>query len=347
VAVTGTTAYAGINGDIVAYNIEDPSHPVEIGRKSLGDDYAHAIKAKCGYIFIADGAGGLLILDPSLAQVGQWISPGYVADVAVSADCQYAYLADGFDDFWVVDISDPSNPIGVGHLGLPGNGNSVAIVNSQTVALADDWWGMQFINVANPANPTQGVTWGNVGICVRVSAAGGYVWPNCNEVGMQVIDASNPDAPILVASLPNLGGVVTAGGDYAYVAADSLRVLNTKVISEPVEVGSYQTSEPIDVALTPAGDVVLADLMDGWFILRFYPDGVPTDTPTVTPTPTDTPTRTPTSTSTATSTPTTTAAPTSTPTSTPTATPTSTPTSTPTATSTPIPYWVYLPVIVK
>ncbi len=106
----------------------------------------------------------------------------------------------------------------VGFVDTPGQATGVA-VSCSVAYVADRFFGLQVIDVSDPANP---VILGSVdtpgfAIGVAVSGAVAYV---ADGSGLQVIDVSDPGSPVIVGSVDTPGRAfgVALSGAVAYVA---------------------------------------------------------------------------------------------------------------------------------
>lgn len=81
---------------------------------SYGRAHAKAVAIADGYVYVAAGTAGLIVIDfsdPANPQrVGELDTGGDARGVAVSGN--YAYVADGPEGLQVILIADPANPSG-------------------------------------------------------------------------------------------------------------------------------------------------------------------------------------------------------------------------------------------
>jgi len=131
---------------------------------------AKAVDFYSDYVFIADGAGGLQIIDvgnnagtPENPQfVGSIDTPGDASGLWVNAvyqkDLVYAYIADGDKGYRVIDVTDPTKPVEVENLAyeIPGFASDVAVNDTSDIAIvAAGSGGLTILNMAVPAKPPQ------------------------------------------------------------------------------------------------------------------------------------------------------------------------------------------------
>ncbi len=159
VAVAGAYAYiVTFYGELRIVDISDPAAPVEVSYYYLGRDTNRIVIAG-GYAYLVGISGELHVLDISdpttPSQVGDEYVAGYAIDLAITDG--YAYITtfgygekdaepppaelsrldeekgSGGDSYlgglWVVDISDPTQPVVAGHFTTSGRATGVAAAN--------------------------------------------------------------------------------------------------------------------------------------------------------------------------------------------------------------------------
>lgn len=154
-------AFGGPSFTIV--NIANPSLLVKISDVEVpgyGGDYPKGVTIKDSLAYFADGSAGFLIIDisdllnPSILCTLD--TPGRVIDLFVRDTL--AYLADK-DSLLIVNVSNPSNPSIIGHVGIPGCGAyDVWVSGNYAFVTEEDYLGGQgkvnMINISNPTLPT-------------------------------------------------------------------------------------------------------------------------------------------------------------------------------------------------
>ncbi|MFQ6093926.1 MAG: LVIVD repeat-containing protein, partial [bacterium] len=159
------------HGSLWIIDVSDPSNPNEAGYYETSDlTPLGDIQVSGSYAYVKSVCADrpeqyydcLRILNVSNAndvqEVGQFTFPiermywGATGDVWVSG--RYAYVV-GFPDdesessFWVLDVSNPSNPEELGQLSIPPIPRSVVV--SGSLAYVADWWGgIRVIDVSSP-----------------------------------------------------------------------------------------------------------------------------------------------------------------------------------------------------
>jgi hypothetical protein len=119
--------------------------------------YAEAVAVAGDMAYVADGPGGLRIVDISdpaqPSEVGRALELHRIMDVAVAAD--RAYLAAADEGLIVLDVADPGAPRELGRVYTGGYAFGVDITADGTVVLADGWDGIRMVDVANPRDAVE------------------------------------------------------------------------------------------------------------------------------------------------------------------------------------------------
>lgn len=204
------------------------------------------------------------IIVTNVANINNAGGAGYLnaSDIAVSGN--FAYLANGTDGLRIYDISNPTNPINVGHAPSITNGtvwgvaSGVAVV-SNLVYLATGSDGLRIYDVSTPTNPinvgyipsggwsvSTGIDVGPAAT-VGVAVSGNYAYLADGQFGLRIYDISNPSNPINVGNYTNNyadgfnspnSTAVAISGNYAYLASwiDGLRIFDISNPSSPTNV---------------------------------------------------------------------------------------------------------------
>ncbi len=229
----------------------DPAAPVLAGSCEV-PDRVYGIALDGGRLYAAHSYG------PTLIDVSVPMSPTVTATCgiggrAIAAQGMYAYSAG--DDLYVIDVSDPENPMpSLVDTGL-GYANGRIALSSGRLYVPDLYGGLRIYDVSTPSAPAL--------VGVSAEPEGGYgVAPVADLAyvaspgGLYVLDVADAAATSVVGSDRTWGGVsdVCIVGRYAYVAlADAgLRIIDLEASGGPVEVGSYRPPDgcmrSVDVA---------------------------------------------------------------------------------------------------
>lgn len=196
------------------------------------------------YALIADGSNGMQIIDVTLVNAPDSISSynteGSANDVtaaAINGD-MYAFVSDYSNGLDIVDISNPLNPYFAGTLnaGIGLVNTSFVDASRNLLYLSAGAGNFQIYDISNlPSEPTllnAGYT-GSQSIN-SLYASGNYLYIACGDIGLKIIDVTNPSSPQNV-SLTNTAGItsdVVVNTGYAYVA-DSYNGMLIMDVSDP------------------------------------------------------------------------------------------------------------------
>jgi hypothetical protein len=146
--------------------------------------------------------------------------------------------------------------------------------------VADENFGLQVIDISNPASPTLLGTYNTPGYALGVTVSGDYAFVADQSSGLQVIDISNPASPTLLGNYDTPGSArgVTVSGDYAFVAdrSSGLQVVDISNPANPTLLGSYDTPGNAE-GVTVSGDhVFVADASSGLLVIDISEAASPT-----------------------------------------------------------------------
>jgi len=274
IAAAGDVAYlADSFAGLHLADISNPAAPVTasvIGAAGLVADVA----VSDGYAYVADGHGALRIFDVSEpnapVEVGSYVTAYYANSVAVSGD--YAYVGDQMDRLRVIRISDPAKPMEVGTWEIPGEpGMPLDISLSGDKVCVATLAGLAVFSGSPPSPPTAVSTLPLPG-CRGVHAVGKLAYLAVEEMGLVVVDISDPAAPRLLAVCQPTGAAiaVTVHGSYAYCGAVvdgayGLRVAGLTDPVAPVWVGGTQTTGWASGIAVSGENIYVSDC--GWGLL--------------------------------------------------------------------------------
>lgn len=206
----------------------------------------------------------------TLVNVGHTNNGSSAYRVAVSGN--YAYLANYNDGLRIYDVSDPSNPINVGHTNNSANPSASVqdvAVSGHHVFLANAADGLRIYDVSNPANPSN-IGHTNNGYGTAVAALGGRVLLGAS--GLRIYDVSFPSDPVQIGFTTTVPAAVedmAVAGNLTYVANSGagLKVFDVSSPSNPVQVGSIYNGGFAKSVAVSGHYVYLANWQDG---LRVY-----------------------------------------------------------------------------
>jgi hypothetical protein len=155
------------------------------------------------YAYVADGSGGLLILDVSNPaaplRTGSLKTPGYAQAVAVSGTT--AFVADWKSGLAAIDVSNPASPSLIGSYSISGQANDVAVRQGYAYLAMDKGLvtmdGVPGTPIITSSFPMPTGAWR-----IQVISDRAYVVDYLGDVWM--FDLTTPDSPALIS--PNNSG---------------------------------------------------------------------------------------------------------------------------------------------
>lgn len=227
-------------------DVSDPVEPVQVGAYYVLDGMQVAVSESIAYI--ADGWGGLLVLDvsdPSQPAYVLRLPPPtvFVGAVTVSGN----RLLVGDDDFlYVMDISIPSNPVPLGsvQVGPQPEGWIRDIDVDRDLAFVANWYGgFSVVDISDPMNPMEIGVIPALDRVVGVAFHRQFVYLSDDSSGLQVIDVSDPTSPSPITG-ENPGGTtkdaVTAG-PYVYSVNTSYGIRIFEGCGAPVFADGFES----------------------------------------------------------------------------------------------------------
>ncbi len=217
-------------------------------------------------VFLAAGSGAAQIpidQDDLLEDAGQY-TPNWFAelqDVEMVGDLAYVFGVGGLAIF---DISNPDLPFELGRYepdGHPYNRYYRGAVNGDLACGGAREDLLAILDVANPRTPHLLALHGTVGYSYEGAAMqGDYIYACRHDHGLEIVDITNPLAPVTAAEVAGLVNSwdVEISGQYAFVAdgAGGLAVVNIADPHLPVLVAGVPTSgSAVDIEVS--GDVAV------------------------------------------------------------------------------------------
>ena len=222
--------------------------------------YAYDVALQGNYLYVADGASGLLILDvsnPAAPALKGSYNPGTdFRNVAVSGN--FAYLPAGTGTA-IVNVTNPTSPSLAAQ--APATGR-IVVQGQYAYATQND--GLRIIDVSDPYNPTsRGFL--SIGSSRKISVSGQYAFVTTNPTSaVHRITITNPDSPVSAGTYSTGGDVPLAVGSRLYlgiwfgvqVIGPSLTALGTWLGPDDIHGLAYESNH-VYVASPDSGVVVL------------------------------------------------------------------------------------------
>ncbi|MCP4712457.1 MAG: hypothetical protein GY869_27860, partial [Planctomycetes bacterium] len=194
------------------------------------------------------------ISDPSSPdRIGRFVAPGMVFDVVAVGElaCLVYMQTYEFGGLFVLDVSNPAEPIQIGQMDLSGYSiNSIWIEGNLAYVLTGAE--LRIVDISEHSTPTLLSALELEGGAFRIAVQGDYAYVGGS--GVHIIDISDPENPFeLSTSGFMLNHGIAVNGQYAYVSEDRLRVID---ISDPANPSDVGLSQPISQSeqLSISGD---------------------------------------------------------------------------------------------
>jgi hypothetical protein len=280
VAVDGPWAYvAGHSEGLHVVNVSDPARLTDKGLAgSLPTRFAQRVTVQDNLAYVADGSGGVRIIDVSPAwgtpaaapvEVAAYRTGGSASRVAVIG--RTAYVAAGSQGVQVLDTSTPSAPTTIASVRSTDATDIVVQARQEREGawafLADGDAGVKVIDISTPEKPLllPGGLPGNA----RALALSGNLLVAVGARGVRFIDVANPRAPVVRGAYETSDAEgVTVRGPYAYVAEGyrGLTVIDVSRPSRPVVVSGC--SDVFAVGVAVKGDYAIVADSSGLKVVR-------------------------------------------------------------------------------
>jgi hypothetical protein len=170
-----TEAASGLH----AYDMHDPSAPVELGRASTVGTASH-VAIDGDIALVADGEGSVSLFDlsnPASLSHLSILRLGH-PEVALAAHAGSGLVADG-KDLALFDYTTPGTPREVGRIAMDYFGPRDIAVSGTLAYIALHWDRLRIVDIADPAHPTAHGSLGEsgeaTGLSVAVDGARAYV----------------------------------------------------------------------------------------------------------------------------------------------------------------------------
>ena len=137
---------------VLQVSFADPNNPMILEQYNTFDR-AWDVKAQGLYIYVADRAGGLRIIDPiANEEIGALAGFGMACQIALAGSAHhYAYVANMNHGLWVIDIFNPETPETVAFYDTP-QARSISL-SGKHACLGDYHTGMHIFDISEPENP--------------------------------------------------------------------------------------------------------------------------------------------------------------------------------------------------
>ena len=254
VAVDGSLVYVAGGGEgLVIVKVTDPRNPVRLS--SIGTlGWARDVAVQGNYAYVAAESAGLTVVDitnpavPTIA--GNVDTSGQALGIVLNAPL--VYVADRAGGLKIIDISNPTAPVILGSFATAGSAYAVALSGGVAFIVVRTFgfgW-IEFVDVSDPSSPSFVNYWGSTTELDAVAIQGSLAYVAAGvSGGLQILDVSDLDAPVVIGSAPTLGDAATdvvVKETRAYVAnggsPSGLQVIDISNPTAPSTLGFVETS---------------------------------------------------------------------------------------------------------
>jgi len=213
VCVSGNYAYvADLESGLPVFDISNPASPISVGEYSTPPSVKDVF-VRGNYAYTACNEAGIEIVDitypSSPSVIGNWAYYNpyrgrYDAITNVFILGNYAYVIDAsWCELWILNISDPQNPLISGNLRLYFGVPMEIFVRGSYAYVAMYTYGLYIIDVSDPARPALIGQYDTPGQAQGVYVAGDYAFV-ADTYSLQVINISDPAGPTYAGGLSSV-----------------------------------------------------------------------------------------------------------------------------------------------
>lgn len=211
-----------------------------------------AIQSPYAYLAEKEGLRILDVSDPAAPRLIRFLYTSAIP-IRISVSGRYAAVSYDFSGLIeIYDVTQPSNPVSLSQINVPGmiggvwlSGSLLFAVNG--VTSDQSLHGLRIFDLSNPRAPSQ-IGFVNLFAPVDLAIANNYAYVIDTFDRLFIVDISNPAAPRLVGQgifSTGLNNKIRVAGQVAYVMqASRLVIISVANPSSPQQLGSYALSGP-------------------------------------------------------------------------------------------------------
>ncbi len=226
IAVQGSYAYVGraYGGDLYVIDVSNPAAPFLVTDVAISG-YPQEIAISGDHAYLACGSSFVVIdiSNPAFPAVVATVL-GDAANVEVQGD--FAYVMSYAEGLFILDVSRPDHPVRSGVFNLQDSRPAVAVVDGRAY-LGAFGFPYRWLGVVDVSQPRPVETIGSVALPyagMRIDAAGDFAYATSWQNGLNIIDATDPSTPVIIAQLrppvnpSNIYSDVLKRDEYVYLA---------------------------------------------------------------------------------------------------------------------------------
>ena len=174
----------------------------------------------------------------NLSLAGQW---GYGICMTVAMEGNYVFFNSGMT-LIILDVSDPTQPIEISAIKLPGEITGIAHQGNHLFVSAGDS-GLQIVNLDDIDEPYIEGNNNAIGYATDIAISENFAYIATFNTGLRIFDVSNPASPIQTGYYNTFGNdmKIVLKDDFAYLgtASNGLRIIDISNPLIPFEAGYY------------------------------------------------------------------------------------------------------------
>ena len=220
-------------------DISDTENPYEISLYEE-DETLMSMEVSGDYAYLSIWTVGIVILD--ISDLYNPVNTNILIDQHAPSLCavgEYLYLVNNYEEFKIIDISDPLDPQILGGCHLPYDPCALA-VEGDYAYISKDYGGLMIVDVSVAADPYVLSNIDFIGNSYGLAVQDDYVYVANGGCGFVVVDISDPAAPFQACNIPisNVAGVIVTG-DIGYLQAGypHLQTIDISDPTRPVVIG--------------------------------------------------------------------------------------------------------------
>ncbi|MFP4379424.1 MAG: beta-propeller domain-containing protein [Candidatus Sumerlaeia bacterium] len=238
--VDGNVLYACNERSLLSLDISNPAVPHLMDEVITPWKNTH-ILLDTPYIYVANGAGGLIVVDVSDPSDMVVISTYHFESFEperLSKKGDILFCTDPpYDGVRVIDVSNPLAPESLKKL-IPPQHTNMAQVYENVLFVGSLNMGIFMHNISNPENPSLISLLGGVHWATEMDFENGFGYVASGSYGLKILDVNNPESPLVVGTSTEVSNAdgVTVSGNMAFVAnsSDGLAILDVSNSSSPI-----------------------------------------------------------------------------------------------------------------
>lgn len=197
----GGTTGGGVDTIPVATSSSAPLLSIEAAYDTSGQ--ARGTLKEGSYVYVADGASGLVVLQLSpanrfskIGSLALTTSQGRAYSLAKRGD--YLYMAARSEGVHVIDVSSPASPVRVTTIPTAGDASYLAIDQDRLFVSAGT--ALALFDIADPANPAALGSVTGTSVNQHLLVENNTVYLAAYTGGLRIVDVSDPAAPVILSN---------------------------------------------------------------------------------------------------------------------------------------------------